>query len=422
MSQTPRIGRRRVLLRLAGAGGALAWIGCGERKPAPASVPANPTPPSAEPPPVAATPSVAPAPAPAVHTGRAKPTIRRGTVLAPEKLAGSDGSVRHLLSRIDLDAATLRADPFPIPFYGHGLAIDPRDPGRALVFEKKGPGCCLVDLRAGRMIREIPAQPGRQFYGHGVFNKDGAYIFCTETFTEDGTMRGVIAVRDSNTLRWKGDLPSFGHAPHDVVLSPDLRHLVVTNGGGTRESGHVPNLAWIDLRTHKVHQRLAFDRDDINAGHVAVAEDGAVAVVSAPRDGLDAKAVGVRGAFSFWRAGVRPEALRSARGPVAEAMRDETLSVAIDDRRGRIVATNPKGNQLSWWRLADGTNLGSTTRYVEPRGVAYSLDGSALLVSCGEGSELRLLSPETFEELPDGVLAESFTSGAHLRVIALDRA
>lgn len=400
----PELSRRAALGRLvAGAAGAAALAaGCGrdQRKaPAVAAEPANSAAPRVE----------------------AKRVIRRGTVVAPSKIARNDGTFVHMLTRIDLDAEVLRPAPFEIPFYGHGIAVDPRDVGRALVFEKKGPGCCLVDLRGGRVLREIPARPGRQFYGHGVFNKDGAFLFCTETYTEDGSMRGVIAVRDSNTLEWKGDLPSYGHAPHDVVLAPDLQHLVITNGGGTKASGHVPNLAWVDLRTHKPMRRLGFDRDDVNAGHVAVAANGHVAVVSAPREGLDASAPGVHGAISFWRGEAGPEArLRTATGAVPAAMRDETLSVAIDDRRGKVVATNPKGNQLSFWSLATGESLGSTTRYVEPRGVAYTLDGSALLVSCGEGSDLRLLSPETFAELPGGVLAESFTSGAHLRVLPLD--
>lgn len=426
---------RRGFLGLAGgaiAGGAsVGGLLSACRDPSAPLAPPKPAPSSANPAGSAA-PAAPPAPVPALHAGApavhgtaktASDVIVRGTLLGTDAIVGKDGATVHLISRIDLDDEVLRSRPFPIPFYAHGIAIDPRDAGRAVAFEKRGAGCCLVDLRTGAVQATIQPRPGRQFYGHGTFNRDGAFLFCTETFVEDGSNRGVIAVRDSNTLRWISDLPSFGEAPHDVLLTPDRGQLVVTNGGGTEASGQVPNLAWIDLRSHANVRKLPFSTPRINAGHVALSADGnAAVVVSAARDGLTMGSAGVHGGVSFWHRDGADDGtvLRAASGPVVEAMAGETLSVAIHDASGTVAATNPKANQLSLWDLATGALRTSTTQFLEPRGVAFALDGSEMLVSCGAQSELVVCKPGTLTPVAGRHVAESFSGGAHLRVIALD--
>ena len=394
---------RRGFLALAGGASVAGLLSACRQTPA-ASTAASPPAAAA---PAAAAPAAA-APAAVAGNAVANDAIVRGTLLCTDAIVGNDGATVHLISRIDLDDDVLRSRPFPIPFYAHGLAIDPRDAGRAVAFEKRGAGCCLVDLRTGAVQAMIEPRPGRQFYGHGTFNRDGAFLFCTETYVEDGSNRGVIAVRDSNSLRWISDLPSFGEAPHDVLLTPDRGQLVVTNGGGTEASGQVPNLAWIDLRSHANVRKLPFSSPRINAGHVALAADGAAAVVvSAARDGLTMGVPGVHGGVSFWhRDGANDgKQLRTAAGPIVDAMVGETLSVAIHDATGTVVATNPKANQVSLWDLASGALRTSTTQFLEPRGVAFSLDGSEMAISCGAQSELVLCKPGTLTPLPSRHLA-----------------
>lgn len=345
----------------------------------------------------------------------------RGTLLATDEAVDRAGRSQTLLTCIDLDAQALIARTFAVPFYGHGYAVDPRDAGRCLIFEKKGPGCCLVDLRRGQVVAEVAARPGRQFYGHGTFNRDGAFLFCTETYVEDGSLRGVVAVRDSNTLAWKADLPSYGASPHDLHLAPDQRHLVVTNGGGTLASGTAPNLCWIDLRSHKAVRRLLLSDALVNAGHVALLGDDRAVVVSAPRDGLEAGATGVHGGIAFWRGEAGDEArLRSAQGPEVAAMAGETLSVAIHRGSRTAVATNPRGHQVSRWDIDGATALQVATGFREPRGVAFALDGSELALTCGEGSALLLLHPLTLQPREGRAIPDCFSGGAHLHVVALD--
>ena len=105
---------------------------------------------------------------------------------------------------------------------------------------------------------------------------------------------------------------------------------------------------------------------------------------------------------------------------VAAQIRAETLSVAVHEPTGVVVATSPKGNLVSFWDLKTGTMMGSTTAYKEPRGVAISLDQKVLALSYGDQAELALLDPWTWKPLADIAMVDSFTSGAHLVFYKLD--
>ena len=63
----------------------------------------------------------------------------KGTVLGGGGYA-SGGAQRFVLAFVDLDAPTPVASPMPLDFLAHGVSLHPRDPTRAAVFEKKGPG------------------------------------------------------------------------------------------------------------------------------------------------------------------------------------------------------------------------------------------------------------------------------------------
>ena len=349
-----RLDRRGFLGLVAGSG---VWVACGK----PGEQAAAPTPGSTPPPPpqpaaataAAETPAARPTDGAAAQAGAARGEsaaavpVRRGTAYGPGRYEVPESGTQYVLSRVDLDVAPLRAQPMKMPFFGHGLAFDPRDSGRALVFEKHGPGCCEVDLRAGKIKRMVSTRPGRQFYGHGVFSPDGKELFCTETETDNGTMRGVIAVRDGHSLAWLRDLPSGGAAPHDCMLSGDGRSLVVTNGGGDAASQRAPSVTWISLATGAIERTLPFSDPTINAGHLQLAANGDLVVVSAPRDGLDLRQPQVHGDVSFWRGEARDGGqLKAAAGAIVARMRAETLSLAVVATNHSAVVTSPEGNLL----------------------------------------------------------------------------
>ena len=150
--------RRRVLGLLAGAG-ALAACGKGAGPNAANGYPI-PAAPASPPPSLAASPAASPATtpgpgspaaappdehastAPSPQEPKTKSPIRRGVAYGPGRYSTPEGGTNFVLSRVNLDIVPLRAQPMKMPFFGHGLAFDPMDSGRAIVFEKHGPGCC----------------------------------------------------------------------------------------------------------------------------------------------------------------------------------------------------------------------------------------------------------------------------------------
>src|SRR5262245_62936595 len=90
------------------------------------------------------------------------PARRRGTVLGHGRFLDKDtGRTTYLLALFDLDRSSTRT--VPMDFFGHGLAPDPVSPRRGVIFEKKGAGCCEVDLVDARVTRPIAAAAGRAF-------------------------------------------------------------------------------------------------------------------------------------------------------------------------------------------------------------------------------------------------------------------
>ncbi|HRI53565.1 MAG TPA: DUF1513 domain-containing protein, partial [Pseudomonadota bacterium] len=201
----------------------------------------------------------------------------------------AEGRQRFALAVIDLDAAAPMAELIAIPFLAHGIAIDPGDPSRAVLFEKKGPGACLVDLRTRALLRPIETAASRRFYGHGAFSADGALLYATESLV-DRDFAGALVVRDAQTFAELGALPTHGVAPHDCQLIDQGRTMVVTNGGGSisdNSNGNaLPAVCYIDLQSERLLERVELASPQFNTGHLFATAAGDLAVVSAPRDGL----------------------------------------------------------------------------------------------------------------------------------------
>lgn len=329
---------------------------------------------------------------------------------AGQHVRPADGVKRFDLSVIDLDDPTLPLTLIPMSFFGHGIAADPLNPHRISVFEKRGRGACEIDLGLGRVSRTLHTADNRQFYGHGAYSPDGRLLLCTETLME-GDCPGLIAVRDARTHDYLGEFPSFGAQPHDCRLVDDGRTLVVTNGGGPRE-GAAPNVAYIDMQSQQLLEKLEFERWDINAGHLDIAADGSLAVISAQRQGLPHQAPG---GISLRSAGGEFRTLRKPSG-IIKRLRGETLSVRIHAPTGVAGATTPDGNLLTFWDVASGELI----RFYElenPRGIELTRDGEHFVVSFGfrqPAEAITLFSARTLEKVEGFDLDPVAITGSHL--------
>lgn len=305
-----------------------------------------------------------------------------------------------------------------LPFLAHGLTPSPHDERLLVLFEKQGPGACVVDLRAGTIVHTLQAGSGRWFYGHGVFSRDGSLLYCTETDLEDG-YRGVLAVRDGRDFRVLGQLPSYGIAPHDCCLLADGDVLVVANGGAPVGSDeHAPNIAFVDLASEALLESVRPSNPRINTGHLAVGRGGELAVVSAPRDGLspidDLGGISLRGPSGPLRTVDEPAS-------VVGKLRGETLSVVIHEPTRTVAATTPLGHYLTFWDLDTGA-LRSSLRVPEPRGVAVSLDGREILVNFGNPPRMARVDAHSRQPIgtaEDRAGVPSLCTGSHILVADL---
>ncbi|MEM7207364.1 MAG: DUF1513 domain-containing protein [Pseudomonadota bacterium] len=295
-----------------------------------------------------------------------------------------------------------------IPFLPHGVAFSKQTPNRMAVFEKIGPGACEVDIKKGEMLRVIEKHPKRFFYGHGAFSSDHNLLFSTETVLD--SQQGMIAVRDAKTHELLGEFPTYGDSPHDCRLIDQGSVLLITNGGGARGSHKRPSVTYVDVNTQQLLERIEIDNDYLNAGHVARAQNGSIAVVSAPRKGLDETNLG---GVSL-RHGKANE-LISMREPqdVIERMRGEALSVSIHEESGIVAVTHPNGNMVTFWSIAENRFLASLD-FERPRGVTQSVDRSRFVLSYGQSASLVEIDVDSLKLIPDTVKHATYITGSHI--------
>lgn len=117
-----------------------------------------------------------------------------------------------------------------LPDRGHDAVVSPDR--RTLVVFARRPGTFAMAIDLGLRTRPVvfstPAD--RHFYGHGTFSDDGRLLYTTENDFDKA--RGVIGIYDAtNSFSRIGELASFGVGPHEIVLMPDGKTLVVANGG-----------------------------------------------------------------------------------------------------------------------------------------------------------------------------------------------
>ena len=340
------------------------------------------------------------------------------------------GGVQHfVLSQVDLDVeGEPEAALVDVAFLVHGVSIDPNDRTRAACFEKHGPGACLVNLAEQKALQAIPTPSNRHFYGHGSFSRDGSLLYATESYLDDDR-RGALIVRDATTLEELGELPTYGTAPHDCVLIDDGAVMVVTNGGGPLRGGAKPSITFVDLKDERLLERIELGQGRYNAGHLAITSAGDIALVSAPREGLpsgsrDSTGPNSRGPNSrgLGAVSLKPKGkpIVTMRKPknVVERMKGETLSVAVHEPTGHVMATHPDGDMLTRWDLLTGTLLKRYDDFEGPNGVCLTLDEAHFVVShVHEGrAGLSYVDATSTTQVPEIAASNAMISGSHLFV------
>jgi hypothetical protein len=181
---------------------------------------------------------------------------RAATELQPECFAASRkddrGNFQAAIFTLDGDEQAVE-----LPGRGHDIALRPGGAEWVAFARRPGRFGVAVPLGAGTPIW-FAAQPGRHFFGHGVFSADGRLLYATEN--DYARASGMIGVRDATDgYKQIGEFPAHGMEPHDIALLSDGRTMVIANGGirthpdrGADElnlADMQPSLVYVDVTT-----------------------------------------------------------------------------------------------------------------------------------------------------------------------------
>ncbi|QPH55653.1 DUF1513 domain-containing protein [Pontivivens ytuae] len=141
--------------------------------------------------------------------------------------AARHGSDRHVLHGLRSDASS--AFSIDLPERGHAAAAHPYRAEAVAIARRPGTFAFVVDCLTGSLRVRLAAPEGRHFYGHGVYTADGSLLLLTENQFEDGD--GRISLWDvENGYERRGDIPSGGIGPHEILRRPD-GGFAIANGG-----------------------------------------------------------------------------------------------------------------------------------------------------------------------------------------------
>lgn len=300
-----------------------------------------------------------------------------------------------------------------LPERGHDITWSPAT-GQAVVFARQPGTFAIVFDPAGRMPpRTLSSVEGRHFFGHGAFSPDGRLLYATENDFDDA--RGVIGLFDATDgYRRIGEFDTFGTGPHELLLTPDGRTLVVANGGVETHPDYGraelnldtmdPSLVFIDAATGDLvgQLRLRSDLHQLSIRHMAFDRDGRVWFGCQFR-GADSERPQLVG-YATREGEIR---LIDLPEETLGSLRNYVGSLAASRDGSLVAVSSPQGNTILALEAATA-RLVATTQLDDGCGIAP--DGSGFLASSGQGELLGFAGSTA----PRRTLGFSFDN--HLRV------
>ncbi|MCK5778501.1 MAG: DUF1513 domain-containing protein [Rhodospirillales bacterium] len=298
--------------------------------------------------------------------------------------------VRHLVSRIgpNLDIVWDLA----LPARGHGTAVRPGTDEGLVVARRPGEYAISFGLTDGEERHHITPAPGRHFYGHAVYSRDGNTLWMTENAYESGV--GVIGVYDV-AMGYKriAEYSSGGIGPHQQLLMADGKTLAVANGGirthpdKGREKLNIgtmrPSLAYIDAMSGRIADQVYFEdlrQQKLSIRHMAALPDGRVAIGCQDQedDGRTLPLVYIHDRTN--NQGLQPMEVPDG---ILQRFNGYCGSVACDARGQMLAVSSPRGGLVGFWALPAGKWEGHI-ELADGCGLAPGPEGG-MLASSGSG-------------------------------------
>ncbi len=283
--------------------------------------------------------------------------------------------------RYQVVVADNRGEPIavhPLPRRGHGVAVQPNGTKAVAFARRPGDYFQPFDYVSGEMTSLIVPEAERHFYGHGVFSKDGDYLFVTEG--DKFTSRGFIGVYQvSNGYKKVDEWSGFGIGPHEVILLGNNQLAIGVGGvhtlGRTPQNleNMMPSLSYLNMKGELVDQ-VGLTDHQLSIRHLATDTNGAVYCGQQYRGEPDSypSLIAVHGGLSEYNKGRPGLKMLNAEPEQWARFNHYIASIAVHDNT--LIATSPRGNCYGIWDLANNELL-ELSSLPDASGAVASEDG-----------------------------------------------
>ncbi|ERL52694.1 hypothetical protein BJB45_15555 [Halomonas huangheensis] len=305
--------------------------------------------------------------------------------------AVDNGDGQHFLAGVRHDAS----DHFLLPVAErcHGGCLRPGHPQTVLFARRPGTQMHVIDPRQRQPLHVIEAGEGYHYYGHGVFEPSGRWLYVTANRIDDAM--GLIRVHDAEAdYAWHQDFELAGIGPHEIALMPDGKTLTVALGGIRThpDMGRIklnlddmdPALLLVDRHSGEVVERHRPSHHQLSCRHLDIGPEGEIIA-------------GYQFQGPAWETQHPLIARRSTNGEFDEVSLPETVqtslasytaSIAVSHKAPTALITAPRGGRIVLIQRNSGELLASPE--LEDAAGARCDGRGGYLVTSGNGQVCQL--------------------------------
>lgn len=283
-----------------------------------------------------------------------------------------------------------------LPGRAHHVAVNAAMELFVVVARRPGRFLLVGDLRTGEIIQRLNVPEDRHLFGHGIFSKDGDYFYTLESdyknsVGDNGRLVSWKVKRQNKLVEFERlqEFSSHGVGPHELLLMPDEKTLVIANGGirthpdSGREKLNLesmkPSLVYINRETGELLEQhwLEDEFHQASIRHLDVNAKGKVVLAmqyeGEPFDEVPLLATHQRG-----------EKLQMLAVPlsVQQQMKQYVGSVRFDKGGRYVAASCPRGNMITFWDTDTGEYKDSV-RSRDGCGICATENGFVLTAGTG---------------------------------------
>lgn len=144
----------------------------------------------------------------------------------------------------------------------------------------------VLDTATGQVKTTVNAVLNRHFYGHACYSLDGKWLYMTENDTI--SLDGKIGIYDAcNDYKKIAEFDSYGIGPHELIMHPDGKTLIIANGGikteqASREELNLdtmrPSLVYLDRHNGALLEQITPEHNQMSVRHLDIHDDGTVMI------------------------------------------------------------------------------------------------------------------------------------------------